>query len=118
MGEDLVIVGDLNVCLDPLLDRYNHVSAEVRNAGFQRELLAFLDSFSLCDVGRMRNRNRKMFTWLRGTKASRLDYIFISEFLSGFGRNTIVMMPLFLIIEFSVYLWVRNQSKGDQGSGN
>lgn len=84
LGEDLVIVGDFNVCLDALLDRYNHVSADVRNLMFQKELLAFLDGFSLCDVGRIRNRNRKMFTWLRGTKASRLDYIFISEFLSGF----------------------------------
>lgn len=86
-GEDLLMVGDFNVCLDAVLDRYNHVSGEVHNPEFRRALLAFLEGLSLEDMGRAHNRNRKMFTWSRGAKASRLDYIFISDFLAGFVKG-------------------------------
>lgn len=87
VGENLYIVGDFNVCLDSDLDRYNHVSSDVHNTEFRKELYAFINGFSLSDIGRIRNENRKMFTWTRGTKASRLNYIFVSEFLTGFIRD-------------------------------
>lgn len=87
-GESLVFMGDLNVCVDAILDRYNHNSAEIRNPRFRSELLQFLIDFELSDVARQRNQNTKMFTWYRGSKASRLDYIFVSNCLTGFVTDT------------------------------
>lgn len=87
IGEEFLVVGDFNVCLDSVLDRYNHTSGDIHNAEFRNELLAFITGFSLSDIGRIRNPNRKMFTWSRGPKASRLDYIFLSDSMTGFVRD-------------------------------
>lgn len=82
-GESFIFLGDFNVCLDTKLDRYNHTAVEIRNPAFRQNLLSFLDNFSLCDVWRLRNANNKLFTWFRGARASRLDYIFVPNCISG-----------------------------------
>ena len=44
-------------------------------------LNSFLDTNNMVDAWRTLNTNTKMFTWHRGNKRSRLDYIFCSEHL-------------------------------------
>lgn len=86
-GDPFIFLSDFNVCLDTKLDRYNHSASEKRNPVFRQKLLSFIDDFSLCDVWRMRNVSNKLFRWFRGARASRLDYIFISNCMSGMLSN-------------------------------
>lgn len=79
LGENICIVGDFNVVLNWKLETYNLVGHTVRNPNFRNELNAFLENFSLCDPWRIRHWEKKIFTWSRANKGSRLDYIFISE---------------------------------------
>lgn len=83
MGEKIVLTGDFNVIMDPELESMNYVNLETRNARFKEELRLFLESHSLVDPWRIRNETKKIFSWTRGNKASRLDYTFVSSCLLG-----------------------------------
>lgn len=54
-----------------------------------------MEAFNLSDVWRSRNRNKKTFTWSRGSKASRLDYHFVSDHYLGFVRECAVQSVAF-----------------------
>lgn len=82
-GENMVVMGDLNTCFDPELDRLNHVGASIANPSFRAELNSFNEAFSLVDVWRIQNPGKQGFTWYRLAKASRLDYILCSDHLLG-----------------------------------
>lgn len=75
-GEDVIMVGDFNVILNRELEGFNLVGQSIRNPSFPKELHAFIDNFNLCDPWRIKHGKKKMFTWSRANKASRLDYIF------------------------------------------
>lgn len=76
MEEDIILVGDFNVIMNRELESFNLVGQGIRNPGFRKELIVFLDNFALCDPWRNRHHKEKIFTWSRANKASRLDYIF------------------------------------------
>lgn len=82
-GENMVVMGDFNVCFHSDLDRYNHTPGDIRNGQTRSKLSALLEAYSLLDVWRVQHPGEKGFTWYRCSKASRLDYIFLSEHLLG-----------------------------------
>lgn len=69
----------------------NYVSRESRNNRFKEELLLFLESHSMEDPWRLRNEHKKVFSWSRGDKASRLDYTFMSSCLLGKVSKTLYL---------------------------
>lgn len=88
VSENIVAVGDFNVCFDSDLDRHNHVTADIRNPTFRSELSSFLEAFSLIDVWRVQHFGVKGFSWARSTKASRLDYVFMLDTMLGSIRSS------------------------------
>lgn len=83
LGEKFVFTGDFNVILKEKLERMNYLGEVIRNTKFRDELLLLLEGFDMVDPWRIRNPRKHLFTWSRGNKASRLDYIFVSECLQG-----------------------------------
>lgn len=82
------MVGDFNVTLDENLERFNYCYREIRNVRFRTKRCEVLEEFELEDIWRIRHPRRQTFTWSRSQKASRLDYIFISSFISGKVNKT------------------------------
>jgi hypothetical protein len=79
----LIIGGDFNLYLDPNLDRHPGMKNTNDNKQFRTNLRSFLESYELVDIWRVLNPELRRYTWHRGKQASRLDYIFTSEYLSN-----------------------------------
>ena len=79
----IILGGDFNLVLDETLDKQGGVNATIDSKKFRIEMKAFIEAFVLTDCLRIKNENKKLFTWSsKHLKVkSRLDYIFISESL-------------------------------------
>ena len=79
--KSIILGGDFNVVLDPLLDKQGGTSASNQSKKIRAELKAFLEAFALSDCLRIKICKNKLFTWSsKHLKVkSRLDYLFTSE---------------------------------------
>ena len=77
--DHLIIAGDFNLHLDPILDCVNVKPSN--NSVYRSNLVAFLENNNLVDIWRVNNPSKVFFTWNRGRSMSRYDYIFVSEYL-------------------------------------
>lgn len=75
---NIVIGGDLNVAMDPLLDRRSTTLSHSYGEAMRQRVLALVDEFDLCDVWRKRNQAKRGFTFYRASQASRIDYWLMS----------------------------------------
>lgn len=80
MEYESLIAGDFNCTLNPEVDRVNCIG--VSDIG-NREIGNIIESYDLEDVYRRRFPEKKLFSWCRGTKASRIDYWLISKSLDN-----------------------------------
>ena len=71
--------GDWNLYLIPILDKLHSMSDGNDNSKYRNHLKSFLDVNNLVDVWRALNPTKRVFTWHRGDKRSRLDYFFCSD---------------------------------------
>ena len=74
--DHIVVVGDLNVILNPRLDRYGGQKAQSKSSQI---INAFLEEYEWVDIWRMLHSEIFQFTWKRNRPLimSRLDYILI-----------------------------------------
>lgn len=92
---NIVIGGDLNVAMDPVLDRRSTSLSHSYGEGMRLRTLAFTEEFNLCDVWRRRNQAKRGFTFYRANQASRIDYWLISTHLiDGCSDASILPMAL------------------------
>ena len=84
--------GDFNVCIDPELDKYG--SKPENRSCCCKNLINFIDQYSLIDIWRLRNKRVKQFTRrdssLSNIIQSRLDYWFISSCLQYNIKSTYI----------------------------
>lgn len=80
---EIFIGGDFNVALDPNLDRKGYKHPNIHNVSFRDQLILFLERLNLTDVWRIQNPSKRAFSWSRGQKLSRLDYIFAPRSFLG-----------------------------------
>ena len=82
--ENIILGGDFNLVMDPRLDR---VSGMKNNPKATEAVKAFIDQYDLCDIWRVRNTERKAYTWFKKSdkcaSASRIDYLFVNTGLSA-----------------------------------
>ena len=80
-AENIVVGGDFNITLNPVLDK-NGGAAE-KNSNYRNKLLNFIEDFQLNDIWRTKHPTTKQYTWLSSDNKikSRLDFWLISEFL-------------------------------------
>ena len=89
--ENFILGGDLNIYLDPKLDKQNTMSNKSDHPKYRREFLSIMESFSLADCWRILNPKTRRYTWHARGKASRLDYLLISEhFLNDINECNIM----------------------------
>ena len=90
--KNIILGGDFNVCLDPVLDKLGGRS-EVKSE-YCKNLENFIEEFSLVDIWRLRNGKAMKFTRRDRTKGglvqSQIDYWFISNSLQYLIKNTYI----------------------------
>jgi len=79
--ETIIFGGDLNIVLNPLVDKLGGTSSKSESKQYRCELNALTEAYQLEDVTRVFNPDKKLTTWhCPGKKiSSRLDYWFVSE---------------------------------------
>ena len=80
-NQNIVIAGDFNFYKDIRLDKMDKISEKQDNHEYRRQVCSIVETLDLIDVWRFLNPDTRRYTWHSRGKASRLDYIFISEHL-------------------------------------
>ena len=89
-GKSLIIAGDLNTYLNPLLDKKGGISEA--QSRYSTSLNELCEEYTLCDIWRVRNPNQCTFTRRQKCKngfvRSRLDYFLTSIGISYLIKKT------------------------------
>ena len=83
-NEHTVLAGDFNLYLNPRLDKLDQINEAQDNRNYRSDIQSFMEVNNIVDIWRTINPDKKFFTWHRGNKRSRLDYILTSEHLMNF----------------------------------
>lgn len=104
----LIIGGDFNVCLNPLLDKSGGKAEKQSESALK--LIEYCDVFGLTDIWRVRNPESLRFTRRQNTRSgivhSRLDFFLVSEELQFNIRDTEIKPSIcsdHSIVEISMY---------------
>ncbi len=73
-NENILLGGDLNLHLNPKLDKIDSMSNKNDNIVYRKEMLSLLDSMNLSDCFRNLYPNLRRYTWHARGKSSHLDY--------------------------------------------
>lgn len=95
--QDIIVGGDLNLCMDRSLDRavQNHRGQQTEGDRYKARIEAFEESLHLVDLWRTLHPTTKHFSFRRAKSASRLDYWLTSEhLLDSKAASAIVPYPL------------------------
>ena len=89
---NLIIGGDFNTCLNPDFDKKG--GNPEKQSTYTCNLIELCEELSLCDIWRVRNPNKKLYTRRENTKVglvqSRLDFFLISENISYQIKKTCI----------------------------
>ena len=78
-NESVIIGGDYNEYVNPALDKVDGMGES--NGNSRPNFTSYLDVNNLVEVSRVAHLDTKFFTWHKGTKRARLDFVSISEHL-------------------------------------
>ena len=89
-NNDILLVGDWNLLLDPNVDGKNY--KHINNPNARQRVLKLITELNLYDVWRDENGDKHMYTWRRKLKAGciqmgRLDFFLVSESLINFTSD-------------------------------
>lgn len=88
-GINVLLGGDFNCHLNPILDKNSHTPSPTNSDKTRASLLSFMECHDLSDVWRIRNPKTKSFTFRRGSYASRLDIFMLSNHLTEKAEDII-----------------------------
>ena len=86
-NDTLIIGGDYNLYVDKKLDKLDSMPDTNDNQNYRNELMSLFEALNMVDVWRILNPDTRRYTWHSRGKASRLDYIFISDCLLNCVNN-------------------------------
>lgn len=87
---NIILGGDFNSTLNQDLDRNQPPTKTGGPNQYRERIKALLEDNHLSDIWRLRNPSSRGYTFRRGSYASRLDYIFISDHLSETVSRTTI----------------------------
>ena len=80
-GETLILGGDLNFYMNPILDKKDTMTTRHDNHTYRQNIISLMETHCLTDCFRDLNPTLRRYTWHSRGKASRLDYFLISDYL-------------------------------------
>ena len=89
-NNNIIMVGDWNLLLNPDIDGTNY--KHINNPNARKKVLKLINDFNLYDVWREENMEKNTFTWKRKLPSGRiqmgrLDFFLISESLINYSLN-------------------------------
>jgi len=117
-GKHIIIGGDFNVVLDPNNDKKGGNIDQSHTFNYRTTLKALVECYELCDIWRLNNDNKRMFTWHCKKKKiyCRLDYWLVSEHLTNLIYETDII-PSVLSDHSIVKISIRNPKLQERGPG-
>ena len=93
-NNNIMIVGDWNLLLNPDIDGTNY--KHINNPNARQKVLKLMSDLNLYDVWREENLEKKLFTWKRkiqprGIQMGRLDFFLISQTLINYSSNESIL---------------------------
>lgn len=110
-----IVGGDFNCFLDPGLDRNVPGPAPPHTGTYRDQIFSFMESWSLCDIWRLRNPNKCGYTFRHGNYASRLDLILILNHLSELVKSS--SSKMLVHSDHAIVSLVINLTKVQKGPG-
>lgn len=86
-GVNLMLGGDFNVILDPKADKNQAGPGHYQSELGRNALTSLMDEWSLVDIWRVRNPQKRSFTFRRGSYSSRLDYFLTNSYLADISEE-------------------------------
>ena len=88
----IIIAGDFNCVLDPILDRRNYLTVNSRPRT-RAKIIELMNKYNLIDIFRSQNPDKRSYTWRKFNcnKQARLDYFIVSDDLSSEIRDVEIM---------------------------
>ena len=80
-----------NLYMNPRLDKLDTMPEHHDNQNYREDITSFLEINNLVDVWRTLHPDEKFFTWHRGNKWTRFDYIFCSDHLLNFIEESSIL---------------------------
>ena len=116
-NDKVIIGGDFNLYLDPLLDKDNSRSQN-QSLNNSKEMTNLLDDYSYIDIWRIKNPSKKRFTWRRNRPIvqSRLDYWFIPN-EKIYNVNTTSIEPSIKTDHSLITLSLKSSTGDQRGPG-
>ena len=121
-SEHKVIMGDFNLTLDPVLDRYwpYNRTPPSNNDRARKELENLMNQYYLCEVWRMRHPQTQRFSWFKNlsdpmTQASRIDFTICSQGLDAKVEN-ITYLPGIMTDHCAIFCAIKLE-KNKRGVG-
>ena len=90
-NEHIVLGGDYNLYMNPRLNELDTMPEHNDNQNYLEDITSFLEINNLVDVCRTLHPDEQFFTWHRGNKRTRLDYIFCSDHLLNFIEDSSIL---------------------------
>ena len=113
--EHIITAGDWNLYMTKL-DKLDVMPDTNDNNTYRQNLNSFLETNNMIDAWRTLNPTTKMFTWHRGNKRSRLDYIFCSEHLLN-NIAEVSILPGIHSDHSLLYLNINSNKTQNRGKG-
>lgn len=82
LSKNMILSGDFNCIMDPIMDRNSTSTLPASSNSYRNRLQTFMEERQLCDVIRVRNPTKRIYTFRRNNYASRLDFFLVSDQLS------------------------------------
>ena len=115
-NENIFMGGDYNVYLNPRLDKLDNMMETSDNSLYRDNINAYLEVNNLVDIWRILNPDKRYFTWRRGEKKSRLDYLFTSEHMLNFV-DTVNILPGICSDHSLLCLVIKTSNHSNRGKG-
>jgi len=117
-GKHIIIGGDFNVVLDPNKDKKGGNIDQSHIFNYRTTLKALVECYELCDIWRLNNENKRMFTWHCKKKKiyCRLDYWLVSEHLTNLIYETDII-PSVVSDHSIIKISIRNPKLQTRGPG-
>lgn len=115
LTENIITSGDWNLYMTKL-DKLDSMPDSNDNPKYRRDLQSFLNTNDMIDPWRTLNPTKKMFTWHRGDKRSRLDYIFCSQHLLNVLKE-VSILPGIQSDHSLLYININGGQENKRGKG-
>jgi exonuclease III len=116
IGANLILCGDFNITLNPVIDKMG--GRDYETSIYRNKVVEMMADMELCDIWRVQHKGVKQYTWIspNGKIKSRIDFALVSQFLAPHVKTTRIDTSI-KSDHRSVFLTLQGKTFKDRGPG-